>query len=225
MNDISVRDPERRLACLYAARGRQAALQSLWALDEQLADLLRHASDPIVGQIRYTWWHDALTRLDDGPPPAQPLLQGLFDHLLPLGISGAMLAEMIDGWEILLDRGSLDAAVINVHAGMRGRRLFVIAAGVIGASADDPVVEAGKGWALIDLAVHLRDPEARALCFAMATPVLEAIVNARWSATGRPLGMLAQLAIIDCRHGPEFHRHQGSPRRLLRMLQHRLTGR
>ncbi len=225
MADATLRDPERRLACLYAPVDRRAGLEALWLLDEQLADLLRGAHDPMVGQLRFTWWHEALTRLDDRPPPAQPLLQMLSAQALSHGVTGAALAAMIDGWEILLDQGPLDDAAILIHAEARGGRLFALAGALLGASPGDPVTAAGQGWGLVDLGFHLSDPAARARCFALAAPALRSIEAVKWSVAARPLGMLARLAAIDARHGHGHHRRQGSPQRLLRMLQHRVTGR
>lgn len=225
MDDATLRDPERRLACLYAARNRRMALQFLWTLDERFADLLRYASDPMVAQLRFTWWHEALTRLDNDPPPAQPLLQALHDHVLPLGVSGAALAGMIDGWEALLDPDPIDDAAILNHARARGGQLFSLAAIILGAAPRDPVEAAGQGWAMIDLGVHLRDSGPRARCFATATAILRTIEAMRWSVAGRPLGMLTRLAILDARRGPAIARRQGSPARLWTMLQHRFTGR
>lgn len=217
--------PETQLAISYARGSQRMALTALFELDTTLANILRNAHDPLIGQMRYTWWHQALGALDTAPAPAQPLLQALAADVLPRAIAGSALAELVAGWEVLLDPGPLSDAAIAQHGVARGEALFTIAAAVLGADASDPVAAAGRGWAMVDLGVHWRDAAVRARCFALARPALEAAARARWSAAGRPLGMLAHLALIDCRAEPDANRRQGSPRRLLRMLRHRLTGR
>eukprot|EP01037_Dinobryon_pediforme_P020365 gene20365-20969_t len=119
---------ERALALSYALQPHQAALAALFALDDTLGQILRTTREPIVGQMRLTWWHTALTALDTAPPPAQPVLTALAARVLPLGISGADLAAMIDGWEALLDAEDLDATTIEQHAVARGGGLFAAAA-------------------------------------------------------------------------------------------------
>ena len=66
-------DPERGLIRAYSpdAKARQA-LDTLLALDDRLAEKVRTTSEPMLGQIRLKWWHDAITALDKGPPPAEP---------------------------------------------------------------------------------------------------------------------------------------------------------
>lgn len=226
MNDLpALADVERGLAATYAPPTARAALTALWVLDETLAGIVRAARQPMIGQMRLTWWHAALMRLGDPDLAGQPILAALAATVAPLGVTGASLAAMIDGWEVLLDDGPLDDAALRAHAEARGVGLFDAAAAALGASNAGPVAAAGRGWALIDLGVHLSDAEARRRCFALAMPVLDAIEGARWRVAGRPLGMLARLALIDARAGAEASRRQGSPARLLRMARHRITGR
>jgi len=121
------RDPEFGLALSYASPDARPALLALFALDSALAGILRTTHEPMVGQMRLTWWHEALIRLDVTAPPAEPILQALARHVVPQGISGARLAGMIDGWEELLDAEALDDAGIGRHADARGGALFAMA--------------------------------------------------------------------------------------------------
>src|SRR5579875_4070004 len=107
---VSSDHPERELALSYAVVGRTAAA-AVFALDDRLADGVRAARDPLIGQMRLTWWYDALTALDTAPPPAEPVLQALAREALPVGVSGMALAAIIEGWEALLDQPLDEAAV------------------------------------------------------------------------------------------------------------------
>ena len=155
MSDLT--DPERVLALSYARAPDRAALAALLALDETLGQILRTTREPLVGQMRLTWWHEALGALDTEPPPAQPVLQALAAEVLPRGVSGARLAGMIDGWEALLDPDPLDAVGLATYSEGRGATLFELAGHAIGAGGGEPLRAAGAGWALADFARHARD--------------------------------------------------------------------
>lgn len=204
----AIRDPEVRLAILYAPAGRRTALSALWGFDATLADVLRTTREPLVGQMRLTWWHDAAGR--EEAVAGQPVLAALAAEGLP----GAQLQAIVEGWEALLD-GDDDHA-LAAYADGRGGGLFAAAAG----TPDDRVAAAGAGWALVDLARHHSRAEVRARALALAAVRL-AEAPTRWPKANRPLGMLAKLARRDLA-GPE---PQGSPRRIAAMAVLALTGR
>ena len=218
-------NPEQELAFSYARAGSRSGLAALFALDATLANILRTTREPMVGQMRLTWWHEALTRLDSAAPPGEPVLQALARDVVPRGISGARLAGMIDGWEELLDAGTLDDAAIGRHADARGGTLFAMAGEMLGARDTDPVVPAGKGWALADLGRHLADRSiAERVLRLAAAPLVEAGL-ARWSRAARPLGALAQIARMNLAVPLDMPLPIGAPRRVGRLLLHRLRGR
>ena len=206
---------ERRMVLSYSASDTRAGLAALLALDDTLAAILRSTRDPMVGQLRLTWWHDALSALDTRPAPAEPVLRAIERDVMPK-VSGAVLAGMIEGWVELLDPESLDAERLARFAEGRGGGLFAAVGTVLGANVDDPVGEAGRGWALTDLALHVSDPKAAALARSMAAQHLAAATARRWSRAGRPLGAMAHLAAMAPDRGAA---------RVGRALWHRLTGR
>ena len=63
---------ERALALSYADGRHRAALESLLALDDALAQVLRTTTTPAVGQLRLAWWREALAALDHAPPYQHP---------------------------------------------------------------------------------------------------------------------------------------------------------
>lgn len=226
MTDPShVLDVEVALACAYVPVARRSSAEALWALDATLGGLLRGGREPMIAQMRLTWWHEALTRLDSVPPPPQPLLMTLAERVLPMGVGGTALAGMIDGWEELVDPEPLSDDALANYAGKRGGGLFVSLATLLDAI-PEPAAQAGRGWALVDLAWHSSEPELRQRAAAMATPLLREALARRWPKAARPLGMLARLALADVplieRGAP---RRQGSPGRVLAMARHAITGR
>lgn len=204
-------DPEVALMIAYAPQRVQPGLRALWTFDARLATILRTTCDPTIGQLRLTWWHDAVGRA--GTIAGEPLLAALAEA----AIAPDRLQRMVEGWEALLD--GADDAVLNTHAEGRGGALFGAAAVLLGA---DPgaVAETGAGWALVDLARHHSRPDIRARALALAAERL-ASAPRRWPRPLRSLGALAKLARRDL-GGLEV---QGSPGRLLALATLAITGR
>ncbi|HVJ01182.1 MAG TPA: squalene/phytoene synthase family protein [Sphingomonas sp.] len=221
---MSDESPERALVLAYAPADRRAALAALLALDDALALLLRTTSEPALGQLRLAWWREALARLDTEPAPAEPVLQGIAQTLLPLGVTGASLVPIVHGWEVLIEEEALDADALRRFGEGRGT-LFVAAARALGAGAGDPAEAAGRGWALADLARNLRVPGEAAEAREQAGRLLDHALAHRWSARGRALGALAHLARMDLALPADAPVPHGAPGRVARLFWHRLTGR
>ena len=209
-------DPWLDLAFSYAPDRSRAALEALFALDTALGNILRTTSEPLVGQMRLAWWREALQSLDTSGAPAEPVLQSLTALALPLGITGAALSAMVDGWEPLLGDSRLGS--IEDHARLRGRALFAMAGVALDAAEGDPVGEAGEGWALADLAANLSDPALASQARERAAAMLAHARRSRWSRNGRALGALALIADRQL-SGPV------PPSFVLRLARFRLTGR
>lgn len=213
-------DPRRALALSYAPAGARDAMQALLAIDDRLGHVLRAGREPMLAQMRLTWWFEAVERLDHEPPPPEPILRALATHVLPHGVSGAALASMVDGWEVLLSDDALTDEALVLFAEGRGARLFGAMARVCGA-ADPQVRLAGEGWALADLASNLSDHVEAARVGAVAAPRLREATALRWSRAGRALGALTLLARFDV----EGEGEGGGTSRITRLLWHRMTGR
>lgn len=217
--DVS-RDPDRILALSYVPARRRPAMEALWRLDLALGQALAGGREPLISQIKLAWWREALEKLDHGPAPSEPVLQGLAAHVLPAGVSGAELAAMEEGWAVLLSSEPLTAAELQTYATARGGLLFRYSAALL-RSHIMPPAGAGEAWALVDLARHSAEP---ADVEAAVDAARQHGSRARWPARLRPLGMLAVLARRDAQEGRPRWEPQGAPARMLRMLRHRLTG-
>ncbi|WP_174284668.1 squalene/phytoene synthase family protein [Sphingomonas bacterium] len=214
---------ERGVVCGYVPTDRRAGFVALLALDDALAGIVRTTREPIVGQMRLTWWYEALEALDRaGAPVGEPILTALAGEVAPRGVAGRMLAAMIDGWEMLLDPDPLEAAGMRTFARARGEALFGALAVVLGAPIDAGTARAGEGWALTDLATHLRDPGQAALARTMAIDAFASGSRHAWPRQLRPIGMLSLLARADLAVPQP---RPGSPHRLARLLMHRIWGR
>ncbi|RZL83150.1 MAG: hypothetical protein EOP66_04150 [Sphingomonas sp.] len=211
-------DPLRGLAISYAPMPVRAALASLFALDDKLSGILRTTREPLVGQMRLTWWYEALTRLDTALPPAEPLLRELHATVLPAGVSGAMLAALTNGWDVLLEP-ALDDQAMTRFATQRGGRLFDLA-GMVAMVADDRIGLAGEGWALADLALRVSTPSERDAARTLACERLDRALQGRWPRRARTLGAMALTARSDL----SGSRAPGGGKRVARLAWHGLTG-
>lgn len=217
-------DPERALALSYAPREVRAGVTALFALDDTLARILRTTTEPVIGQMRLTWWYEALRTLDQGSAPAEPVLRALATEVLPHGVTGSRLAALIDSWEVLLDPDMPDDATLERYAG-RGTILFGAAATIMGARATDPVAPAGRGWALANLALHVEDAGISGRAAELARVGLDLATSTHWSRRARSLGAMAHLARLDLAVPRGQPIRRGAPGRVSRMLWHRMTGR
>ena len=95
---MKARDRDRYLSVLYAPAAVRPALLALHGLDLELAQVVASTSEPMLGEIRLAWWRDALTALDGGQVPPQPLLALIAAEVLPRGVSGAELTALEDRW-------------------------------------------------------------------------------------------------------------------------------
>lgn len=198
----------------------RAAVEALWRLDAALGAVLATGTEPMITRIRLAWWREALEKLDDAPPPAEPLLRALAAHVLPAGLTGAELAAMEEGWAAIVAGEALTPATLAGYAAARGGRLFALTARLLGEH-DSPVADAGKCWALVELARHSADRADRAAAHAAADGLPR---SGKWPAKLRPLGMLAALSRRDLERGPDRIERAGATGRMLRMIRHRLTG-
>ena len=186
-------DSDRALALGFAPPDARAGLAALWALDVTLGQSVATTTEPLIGQMRLTWWHECLTTLDSGGAvPAEPVLAGLADHALSGDVTGAAFASMIDGWEALLDPLPLTDAGLLAFAQARGGGLFALSARMLGGAVDPRL---GAGWALADFARRCSDADTRARAWALAAEAL----HARDPIGVKPLRILIRLAREDLR--------------------------
>lgn len=206
-------DPEVALTLTYVPPSRRDVVAALFQLDAQIGAVLRFAREPLLAQLRLTWWREALAQPD--PAGRQPLLA----RLEPVMDAG--LDRLVEGWEVLL-QPELGQEDLDLYADLRGGTLFTAAGSWLRIEHPD-IRAAGRIWAWADLARHSsRSEEATA---ALARAADEPLTSARWPVAGRMLGALARLARRDAARGASAFEAQVTPKRMFLALSHRWTGR
>ncbi|PCD01602.1 hypothetical protein COC42_15845 [Sphingomonas spermidinifaciens] len=220
----AARAAERRLILSYAPETARAGVAALLDLDDTLAAVMRGVREPMIAQMRLTWWHDAMMRLDSAPAPAQPVLMALAASVVPAAVAGAELATLVEGWEALLDGEPTDPVARTAFAAKRGERLFALAARLCGGDAR-ALADAGRGWALADLSRSLSDVAAARDAATEARAFLAPAFATPWPRRLRVLGALARQAAMDLTADPTLPLPAATPGRIARLAWHRLTGR
>jgi 15-cis-phytoene synthase len=216
-----IADAEVALALTYAPARIRGSVRTLFALDETLGGIVRSTREPTLGQMRLTWWHDALSRSSDGGTPGHPLLAELSSAIVGKhGVPPELLTRIVEGWELLL-QPELTPVDLDAYAD-RGAALFEAAAQILGDDHPD-VRAAGRVWALTDLTRHASDPDLALTVLRLAAS--QHLRRERWPTPLRMLGALATLAYRDATEDRLPLEPKATPKRMMLALRHRLTGR
>lgn len=211
--------PELVLAAQYAPAGYRDDLLAVWRLDARLRRIFLSAREAAFTEIKLAWWEERLRALRDGVVPPEPLLRQL---ATTTAIEASDLAGIADGWRALL-AGELSQDVLTAHARGRGRGLVRAGAAALGREATGPMLLAGEGHALVELAATRLLPEERHRTLAVARDRFDQVDRIVWPRPLRPMGMLIALARGDAERGKVGR--IGSPGRVARMAWHALSGR
>lgn len=184
--------PARQRLALAYARGRQRqAWLFLFAFDARLAAILRQAREPLLAQIRLSWWRERVAAGSGADHRGEPLL-GLLRQW-PGGPDP--LVALVDAWEPLVAEAPLPAATFMQLAQARAAVLAELA----GAGEGKAALRMGKAWALADISGNVSHPAERSLTAELAQ-------SADWRASRlsaglRPLAVLHALARRDLQSG------------------------
>ena len=158
-------DPDRWLSSRFIGDAeRRADVIAIYAYDHELARAPKVASNPLLGEIRLTWWREALDEIYEGRPvrhhpTAQALAEAVNRHALPRD----WLELMIDGRYRELDATPMAADERLAWARETAGQAAEIAARILDPSA--PAGRAASGgavWALGRTELSLVDVHAAA---------------------------------------------------------------
>ncbi|HEX7761936.1 MAG TPA: squalene/phytoene synthase family protein, partial [Caulobacteraceae bacterium] len=119
LDDIVRRgDPDRWLATrLIADPEVRADVIAVLAYDLELARAPRRASNPLIGEIRLTWWREALDEIyGDGPVRRHPTALALAELVARHGLPRDILEGMIDARYVELDKRQLEPGELTAWA-------------------------------------------------------------------------------------------------------------
>ena len=116
MKDVDAAlSPPMLLAIAYAPASVRVRLAWLLEFDRRLLSILDRTSEPMIAQLRLSWWRDALKSEPDKRPKGEPLLASLSD-IEPDGATIDAGLLLIDAYEILaIDADSLEQDAARVQ--------------------------------------------------------------------------------------------------------------
>jgi len=144
-------DPDRWMSSRFIAdRQARADVIALYAFDHELARAPKVASNPLIGEIRLTWWREALDEIFEGRPVrSHPTVGALAELVARRGLAHEPLEAMIEARYRELDAAPMDEAEALAWAGQTGGQAAVLAAAILDPAGDaEAAREAGAAWAL-----------------------------------------------------------------------------
>lgn len=160
-------DPERWLSSRFIAEPQvRADVIALYAFDHQLARAPKVASNPLLGEIRLTWWREALDEIFEGRRVRQhPTALALAEAVRRRSLPREPLEAMIDARYRELDAEPMTLAEALEWASGTGGNAAVVAALILDPKTDRAAATAGgQAWAIGRLmgTAGLQGPEAEA---------------------------------------------------------------
>ncbi|MBL8556455.1 MAG: squalene/phytoene synthase family protein [Phenylobacterium sp.] len=144
-------DPDRWLSSRFIGdAGRRADVIAIYAYDHELARAPKVASNPLLGEIRLTWWREALDEIyEDRHVRHHPTAQALADVVKRHGLPREPLEAMIDARYRELDATPMsDEDAVAWARGTAGRAAEVAVRLLDPAANGAAALSAGAAWAL-----------------------------------------------------------------------------
>lgn len=199
-------DPDRWLSSRFIAdAAARADVITLYAYDHELARAPKVTSNPLLGEIRLTWWREMLDEAYDGRPVRKhPTAQALADLIARRGIPREPLEAMIDGRYRELDPTPMPADDALAWARDTGGVTAELAAGLLAPGTDVSHARgAGSAWAMARQAA--------------VTPALQGVADRVLKAAREGVGKLDAAAFPAVAHAALIGAKRGAVRDRLRM--------
>lgn len=200
-------DPDRWLSSRFIGDAQaRADVVTLYAYDHELARAPRVASNPILGEIRLTWWREALDEVFDGREVRRhPTAQALAEMIRRRGMPREPFEALIDARYRELDPAPMSATEAETWARNTGGRIAEMAVAILDPGADPLAANAaGTAWSLSRRADraqfdHVRR-EARGLARGLSVAAFPAVAHAALGgAAGSELGRRLRILLAVVR--------------------------
>ena len=137
-------DPDRWLASRFIAEpALRDGVTSLYAFDHVLSRVPHQVSEPLMGEIRLTWWSEAVDEIyGSGPVRAHPVALALADVVRDRGLARSSLDAVIEArFGDLQSEPFTNAEAAVIYADQTAGALMQAAAQALGAG---PCLQAAK---------------------------------------------------------------------------------
>ena len=147
-------DPDRFRAALMADDQGRRDLLILYAFHYELSKVPDVTSEPMLGQIRYEWWREAIDEIYAGRSVRRhEISTPLAEMLRRTDVPRFWVDRLIDGRARDLDpQPFTDIEKARDYARQTSGQLLQIAVKLLGGTPDDTTLHAGEAWGLTGLA-------------------------------------------------------------------------
>ena len=150
-------DNDRFVSALFAPVPAREGLFALYAFNLEVARIRERVKEPLLGEMRLTWWRDAIERVYAGEvPPTQPVAAALAAAVHRHKLSRQPFERLLDGRRAdMADAAPADLAGLIEYAAATAGSLSMLTLEVLGAATSEPASQAAGevavAWALIGL--------------------------------------------------------------------------
>jgi phytoene synthase len=190
-------DPDRWLSTRFIADGvKRADVVALYALDHELSQIGTVMREPLMAEIRLTWWREAIEELFAGQAPrGHPVLQALGQALGRRSLAPAPFEAMIQARVDALDAPQFAGAeALENHIDATSGAVMALAVAVLGARDALDLRPAAQAWGLTRLARG--DRAALPEGYQIEPAARAALAQARASVAGLPVEAFPAVAHV-----------------------------
>lgn len=124
-------DPDRWLAALFVPKQFRPHIHALYAFSLEIARVREIVSEPLLGEIRYQWWRDAI-EASGSETQANPVAAALLDTIERFSLPRRPLLELIDARHFdLYDDPMESVEALEAYARATSSSLFRLAPMII----------------------------------------------------------------------------------------------
>jgi phytoene synthase len=217
-------DPDRWLASRFITdAGRRADVIALYAFDHVLARVPHQVSEPLMGEIRLTWWSEALDEIyGSGPVRAHPAALALADAVRHRDLARAPLDALVEArFGDLAPTPFVNAEGAVIYADQTAGALMQAAVQALGGPSNFQAAKlAGRAYALallahrraigaatrlpegldvrplVEDALRQAGPGLKTLLVEAFPATAYAALARRYAAGGRPTALEKQLRLV-----------------------------
>jgi 15-cis-phytoene synthase len=199
--DVRRADPDRWLASRFIGDAQvRADVVALYAFNAELARIAETVREPLMGEIRLTWWREALDEVfAGGSVRRHPVTQALAAVVRRRGLSRAPLEAMVEARFSDLEPVTLDDdATLEVYIDATAGAVMALAIAVTAGVDAETVRSAARAWGLAGL-LRLRQAGVERLPSAwtaarVSEAVNTALAEARPSLAALPVAAFPAVA-------------------------------
>ena len=138
-------DPDRWLACLFLPPESRHHVHALYAFSHEIAGVGARVSEPMLGEIRFQWWREAIIGERAGEAAAHPIAAALVDTINICELPHDPLLSLIDARLFdLHDEPMPSLAALESYAKATASSLFRLAALIVAPQAKEELATAAE---------------------------------------------------------------------------------